>query len=229
MQAELGPDWQKRFGAFDLAPAAAASLGQVHRAVAKDGSPLACKLQYPDMQSAVEADLQQLEFVFAIHRRMDPVIDTREIAKEIGARVREELDYEREEQARRALPPGAGGRARGSGAGAVAEAVDTEAPDARLARGREDPELRRRAADDPQPALDRHVQGLVAPLQPQRRHPWRPASRQLHGVLGGRGGARHQSPRLRLHPHLPAEVRRRGRRSLPRAPARRSRPGRPCL
>src|SRR6187551_1380187 len=53
MQAELGPDWQKRFGAFDLAPAAAASLGQVHRAAAKDGSPLACKLQYPDMQSAV--------------------------------------------------------------------------------------------------------------------------------------------------------------------------------
>src|SRR5215213_2343172 len=79
MQAELGPDWQKRFGAFDLKPAAAASLGQVHRAAAKDGSPLACKLRYPDMQSAVEADLQQLEFVFAIHRRMDPVIDTREI------------------------------------------------------------------------------------------------------------------------------------------------------
>src|SRR3954466_9192940 len=96
MQAELGPDWQKRFGAFELKPAAAASLGQVHRAAAKDGSPLACKLQYPDMQSAVEADLQQLEFVFAIHRRMDPVIDTREIAKEIAARVREELDYRRE-------------------------------------------------------------------------------------------------------------------------------------
>jgi predicted unusual protein kinase regulating ubiquinone biosynthesis (AarF/ABC1/UbiB family) len=48
------------------------------------------------MQSAVEADLRQLEFVFALHRRMDPVIDTREIAQEIGARVREELDYERE-------------------------------------------------------------------------------------------------------------------------------------
>jgi predicted unusual protein kinase regulating ubiquinone biosynthesis (AarF/ABC1/UbiB family) len=48
------------------------------------------------MQSAVEADLKQLEFVFALHRRMDPAIDTREIAKEIGERVREELDYERE-------------------------------------------------------------------------------------------------------------------------------------
>ncbi len=96
MMAELGPDWQARFGSFDLKPAAAASLGQVHRATAKDGAALACKLQYPDMQSAVEADLSQLELVFALHRRMDPSIDTREIAKEIGERVREELDYERE-------------------------------------------------------------------------------------------------------------------------------------
>ncbi|MBM1174705.1 ABC1 kinase family protein [Microvirga arabica] len=96
MQAELGPQWQSRFGSFDLTPSAAASLGQVHRATTKDGEALACKLQYPDMQSAVEADLSQLEWVFAVHRRMDPAIDTREIAKEIGERVREELDYERE-------------------------------------------------------------------------------------------------------------------------------------
>jgi predicted unusual protein kinase regulating ubiquinone biosynthesis (AarF/ABC1/UbiB family) len=96
MQAELGPAWQSRFGSFELNPAAAASLGQVHRATTKDGAPLACKLQYPDMQSAVEADLRQLELVFAVHRRMDPAIDTREISKEIGERVREELDYERE-------------------------------------------------------------------------------------------------------------------------------------
>jgi predicted unusual protein kinase regulating ubiquinone biosynthesis (AarF/ABC1/UbiB family) len=93
MMSELGPDWQNRFGSFDLRPAAAASLGQVHRAVSKEGALLACKLQYPDMQSAVEADLKQLDLVFALHRRMDRAIDTREIAKEIGARVREELDY----------------------------------------------------------------------------------------------------------------------------------------
>jgi predicted unusual protein kinase regulating ubiquinone biosynthesis (AarF/ABC1/UbiB family) len=96
MAAELGPDWQQRFGAFEHKPAAAASLGQVHRATSHDGKPLAAKLQYPDMQSAVEADLRQLEIIFAIRRRMDPAIDTREIAKEIGARVREELDYRRE-------------------------------------------------------------------------------------------------------------------------------------
>ena len=96
MAAELGDDWQAKFKSFEHQPAAAASLGQVHRAVSLDGSALACKLQYPDMQSAVEADLSQLDVVLAIHRRMDPAIDTREIAKEIGARIREELDYRRE-------------------------------------------------------------------------------------------------------------------------------------
>jgi predicted unusual protein kinase regulating ubiquinone biosynthesis (AarF/ABC1/UbiB family) len=96
MNAELGPDWQRRFASFEHRPAAAASLGQVHRARSLDGAPIACKLQYPDMKSAVEADLQQLDWLFAIHRRMDPAIDTTEIAKEIGERVREELDYHRE-------------------------------------------------------------------------------------------------------------------------------------
>jgi predicted unusual protein kinase regulating ubiquinone biosynthesis (AarF/ABC1/UbiB family) len=96
MQAELGAGWQTRFGSFELKPTAAASLGQVHRATTRDGAPLACKLQYPDMQSAVEADLAQLEVAFALHRRLGAGIDTREIAIEIGERVREELDYERE-------------------------------------------------------------------------------------------------------------------------------------
>jgi predicted unusual protein kinase regulating ubiquinone biosynthesis (AarF/ABC1/UbiB family) len=103
MIAELGPDWQSKFESFEHHPAAAASLGQVHRARAhsgthagEHGAELACKLQYPDMQSAVEADLAQLQWIFAIHRRMDPAIDTTEIAKEIGERIREELDYRRE-------------------------------------------------------------------------------------------------------------------------------------
>lgn len=96
MQAELGPDWAARFGAFDLKPAAAASLGQVHRAVSLDGRPLACKLQYPDMASAVEADLSQLDVLFSIHRRMGPAVDLREAVTEIGERLREELQYRRE-------------------------------------------------------------------------------------------------------------------------------------
>jgi predicted unusual protein kinase regulating ubiquinone biosynthesis (AarF/ABC1/UbiB family) len=98
MQAELGADWQKKFASFEHKPAAAASLGQVHRAVAHDGALLACKLQYPDMKSAVEADLRQLGWLFAIRSRMDAAIDTSEISKEIGERLREELDYKREAQ-----------------------------------------------------------------------------------------------------------------------------------
>src|SRR6266581_2126067 len=96
MQAELGVDWQEKFASFEHHPAAAASLGQVHRAHSLDGAELACKLQYADMQSAVEADLKQLAVLFAIRRRFDPAIDTREIIKEIGARMREELDYRNE-------------------------------------------------------------------------------------------------------------------------------------
>jgi predicted unusual protein kinase regulating ubiquinone biosynthesis (AarF/ABC1/UbiB family) len=96
MDAELGTDWQRKFASFEHHPAAAASLGQVHRAHALEGGALACKLQYPDMQSAVEADLQQLQWLLAIRRRLDSAIDTTEIGKEIGARVREELDYRRE-------------------------------------------------------------------------------------------------------------------------------------
>jgi predicted unusual protein kinase regulating ubiquinone biosynthesis (AarF/ABC1/UbiB family) len=96
MLAELGPEWQQRFAAFEMTPAASASLGQVHRAVAHDGRSLAAKLQYPDMQSAVEADLTQLKMVFALHARMNPAIDTGEILKEVSARLREELDYDLE-------------------------------------------------------------------------------------------------------------------------------------
>ena len=101
MQAELGAGWEKKFQSFEHHPAAAASLGQVHKARAlsngKDlGSALACKLQYPDMQSAVEADLSQLQLLFALRKRFDPAIDTSEIAVEIAARLREELDYARE-------------------------------------------------------------------------------------------------------------------------------------
>ena len=96
MQAELGPDWRSRFKDFENESAASASLGQVHRATAHDGRQLAVKLQYPDMQSAVEADVNQLKMVFAIHARMDPAVETGEILQEISARLREELDYELE-------------------------------------------------------------------------------------------------------------------------------------
>jgi predicted unusual protein kinase regulating ubiquinone biosynthesis (AarF/ABC1/UbiB family) len=96
MAAELGPDWEKKFRSFDRSAAAAASLGQVHRAVGKDGRTLACKLQYPNMSAAVDSDIRQLRAALRIQRSLDGTIDTREIAGEIEARLKEELDYVRE-------------------------------------------------------------------------------------------------------------------------------------
>ncbi|MEW5728997.1 MAG: AarF/ABC1/UbiB kinase family protein [Pseudomonadota bacterium] len=96
MAAELGADWLARFQAFEHEAASAASLGQVHRATGHDGRLLACKLQYPDMASVVEADLRQLRAIFGIYAAYDRAIDTTNIHAEIAERLREELDYERE-------------------------------------------------------------------------------------------------------------------------------------
>lgn len=96
MAAELGAAWQGRFQNFEHEAAAAASLGQVHRATALDGRPLACKLQYPDMQSAVESDLGQLRMILGLFERYDRAVSTKQIHAEIAERLREELDYARE-------------------------------------------------------------------------------------------------------------------------------------
>ncbi len=96
MNAELGPAWQSHFTRFGQSAAAAASLGQVHRATLVDGREVACKLQYPDMPSTVEADLRQLKVAMAIYHRMDSAIRQDEVYKELVARFREELDYLRE-------------------------------------------------------------------------------------------------------------------------------------
>lgn len=96
MASELGEDWQSRFARFGHEAAAAASLGQVHRGTLPDGREVACKLQYPDMASVVEADLRQVKLAIALMRRMDTAIHHDEIYKELAARLREELDYERE-------------------------------------------------------------------------------------------------------------------------------------
>ena len=93
MANELGPDWQDKFRSFEREAAAAASLGQVHRAVHPDGRDLACKLQYPDMKSAVEADLKQLRIVFALYHRYDKAVNPTDIHQEVSDRLREELDY----------------------------------------------------------------------------------------------------------------------------------------
>lgn len=96
MKTELGQDWEQKFKSFGRGAAAAASLGQVHKATTHDGRQIACKLQYPDMQSAIEADLNQLKMVFSLYEKYDKAISTKLIHSELSARLHEELDYELE-------------------------------------------------------------------------------------------------------------------------------------
>ena len=98
MVSELGPDWQSRFAEFSTQAAAAASLGQVHRAKHKDGQELACKLQYPDMASVIRADLSQLKLVLSLYETWSKALDTAEVQEEIALRLEEELDYLHEAQ-----------------------------------------------------------------------------------------------------------------------------------
>lgn len=101
MKTELGADWQSRFSDFPHIATAAASLGQVHKAVTTDGQIVACKLQYPDMASAVDTDLQQLNLLFKLYRQYDKAIITDHIHQELSDRLREELDYKREARAQK--------------------------------------------------------------------------------------------------------------------------------
>jgi predicted unusual protein kinase regulating ubiquinone biosynthesis (AarF/ABC1/UbiB family) len=96
MKTELGPDWQSRFQDFPKEATAAASLGQVHKAVTSDGQTVACKLQYPDMGSAIDTDLSQLKLLFKLYKQYDSSIITDDIHQELAERLREELDYKRE-------------------------------------------------------------------------------------------------------------------------------------
>ena len=96
MKAELGEDWLSYFKEFDKKASAAASLGQVHFAEDNDGQKLACKLQYPDMGSAVQADLKQLKLIFSLYEKYDSAISTNAIHDELSDRLREELSYSHE-------------------------------------------------------------------------------------------------------------------------------------
>ena len=96
MKAKLGEDWLRNFKDFDKKASAAASLGQVHFAEDNNGQKLACKLQYPDMGSAVQADLKQLKLIFSLYEKYDAAISTKAIHDELSDRLKEELSYSHE-------------------------------------------------------------------------------------------------------------------------------------
>jgi len=95
MASELGRNWLQNFDSFENNAKNAASLGQVHKACIK-GDNIACKLQYPDMASTVDADLKQLKLIFSLYGTWDKTIKTKDIYDELSDRLKEELDYKRE-------------------------------------------------------------------------------------------------------------------------------------
>ncbi len=98
MTGELGKNWRDLFQSFSLKASHAASLGQIHKAVSIQGENLAIKLQYPDMETTISADLKQLDMVLGIYQSFNKSIDTQDIATEIRDRLYEELDYTLEAQ-----------------------------------------------------------------------------------------------------------------------------------
>lgn len=103
LASELGPRWRQRFTEFDDRPTAAASIGQVHRAVWKDGRDVAVKVQYPGAGDALVSDLKQLGRFAALFSAIQPGLDVKPLVAELRERVVEELDYTLEAKAQRAF------------------------------------------------------------------------------------------------------------------------------
>ncbi len=97
MRSELGDSWEQNFLSFEKFAIKAASLGQVHQAVEKKTKKLlACKLQYPNMDTTITADLKQLKIILKIYKQIESTINTEEIYLELKDRLYEEIDYKNE-------------------------------------------------------------------------------------------------------------------------------------
>jgi predicted unusual protein kinase regulating ubiquinone biosynthesis (AarF/ABC1/UbiB family) len=100
---QLGPRWHELFREVDEHPAAAASIGQVHRGIWRDGRAVAVKIQYPGAGDALAADLNQLARVASMFRVIQPGLDVKPLVRELRERIVEELDYELEAASQRAF------------------------------------------------------------------------------------------------------------------------------
>src|SRR5215212_4745431 len=103
IEQDLDEPLKELFADFEEEPLAAASIGQVYRAELHDGRRVAVKVQYPGVATAVRADLQNLGLLLRAAKRMAPGLDAKSVGGEIRERITEELDYEHEAQAQRAI------------------------------------------------------------------------------------------------------------------------------
>ena len=103
VEQDLGATLDEVFADFDEEPIAAASIGQVYRAVLRDGREVAVKVQYPGIKDVVRADLKNVKLVLRVAARFSPGMNTKEVADEVVERITEELDYELEAANHRAM------------------------------------------------------------------------------------------------------------------------------
>jgi predicted unusual protein kinase regulating ubiquinone biosynthesis (AarF/ABC1/UbiB family) len=103
IEEEMGEPLSETFAQFDEDPIASASIGQVYRAALHDGRDVAVKVQYPGVNNAVRADMQNIGIILRLMKSVAPGLDVKAIAGEVRTRVIEELDYELEAQNQRAL------------------------------------------------------------------------------------------------------------------------------
>jgi len=103
LSRELGTRWRKELVEFDENPAAAASIGQVHKGRWHDGREVAIKVQYPGAGEALRADLRQVARLAKTFGGMVPGIDIKPLVEELQERIAEELDYDLEAQAQSAF------------------------------------------------------------------------------------------------------------------------------
>ncbi len=96
VREELGAPPERIFATWDPVPIAAASIGQVHRAITNDGLAVAVKVQYPGVDEAIDADLDNAGLLVQIIAMVFPGVEPEPIVDELRVRVREELDYVQE-------------------------------------------------------------------------------------------------------------------------------------
>jgi predicted unusual protein kinase regulating ubiquinone biosynthesis (AarF/ABC1/UbiB family) len=101
IERELGAAPDHVFAEWDPVPIAAASIGQVHRAITQEGRAVAVKVQYPGVDEAIKADLENAGMLFSGMKMMFPGMDTGPIVEEVRTRLAEELDYRREAESQR--------------------------------------------------------------------------------------------------------------------------------